>query len=94
MALTSNPIVLTAQDQSYDFPCRIQAIAWSGATTAGDECVVLKRVTNDTAWRAKTAATNTYLTTPDIHDGIPCPNGFKVTTMTASTFVVVYISEA
>lgn len=93
MALASNPVVLTAQDQSYDSPCRIAAIVWAGSTTAGDVCLLQKRVTNDTAWRAQTAATNTYLTTPSIPEGIPCPNGFKATTMTANTYVLVYLSE-
>ena len=90
MALPVNPIELTT-GQSYTSPCRITAIVWTGTTTAGDTCLVQKRVTNDTAWRAQTDTTNTYLGLAPTHYGIHCPNGFSVT-VSAGT-VLVYLRE-
>ena len=90
MALPVNPIELT-NGQSHTAACRIIAIVWTGTTTAGDTCLVQKRVTLDTAWRAQTDTTNTYLGLAPTHYGIHCPNGFSVT-VSAGT-VLVYLRE-
>lgn len=90
MALPVNPIELT-NGQSHTAGCRIISLVWTGSTTVGDTCLVQKRVTNDTAWRAQTDSENTYLGLAPTHYGIHCPNGITVT-CSAGT-VLVYLRE-
>ncbi len=90
MALPVNPIELT-NGQSFTNNCRIEAIVWTGTTTAGDTCLVQKRGDNTTAWRAQTDTTNTYLGLVPTHYGIHCPDGVTIT-CSAGT-VLIYLRE-
>lgn len=93
MALDSNPIAITQEGQSHADPCRIAAISWTGATSAGNTVIVTKRVTDEVVWQGWAAGDNTSDATPSIPDGIPCPHGFKVDTMDAGSLLVYLMEE-
>lgn len=92
MALTDNPVVLTAEDQEYTSACKVTAIIWTGTTTEADECIIKHRISGDVLWQGMTDKTSTYMGITQPH-GIPCPNGFTADTMTTDTTVLVYLKE-
>lgn len=93
MALGVNPKEFTAAGQSYAENCRIGALVWSGTTTAGDVVYVKKLSDGTTVWRSQASGANTYQGLVVGDPGIPCPDGFTITTMTAGTYLLVYFVE-
>ena len=85
------PVVMSVVGDTYVDTCRISAIIWEGATTAGDLCEIQTR-SGLRIWRGRTNDTQTYLGVGFGMYGIPAPDGFKLVTLGAGT-VAVYLLE-
>jgi hypothetical protein len=93
MNLVTNPIELTAAGQSYDDECRILAIVWEGATTAGDTVELRYQGAKlGKIWRGRANDTHTYLGLNAGPHGLHAPGGFKVQALSAGTLLV-YLRE-
>ena len=90
---TYGPVILRAAGDTFTDTCRILALVWTGATTAGDICELRDIKTGLVLWTARTPDTNTYLGINLGPKGVGAPFGFKVQTITAGTSLLVYLLE-
>ena len=84
------PVVMSVAGDVYADTCRILAILWEGATTAGDTVELVDRLTNDLLWPGRTDSTNTYLGANIGTEGIHCPNGFKLNKISSGRVVIYF----
>jgi len=70
------PVLLQVQGDSFVQPCRISAIAWEGASTAGDVCRVLCPITGIQLWKGRAVSSQTYEGMSFPNPGIHAPFGF------------------
>ena len=86
------PVILVNAGDSFIDGCVIEAILWTGKTTAGDTCVLRQRSTNVLLWEGITNVASTYagLAFPT---GTHCPFGFYLSQISAGTLKI-YIKQA
>lgn len=72
---------------------RILAVIWEGSTTSGDTVKLTARGTGSIIWPGRTDTTQTYEGANFGPEGIHCPNGFRLSQISAGT-VYVYLREA
>ena len=87
------PVSMSVAGDKYTHSARILAVIWSGATTAGDTVVLSDPYGGGVLWRGRANDTQTYLGGNFGGEGIPAPNGFTLTQISAG-IVDVYIREA
>jgi len=86
------PVVLAVAGDQFLDACRITAIIWEGATTAGDTVSLVDRLTGDLLWPGRTNDTQTYLGANIGPSGIDAPRGFLLQQISAGR-VCVYLRE-
>lgn len=87
------PVILSVAGDQFLDACRILAIVWEGATSAGDTAVLTARGTGSILWPGRAAGSHTYLDPNFGPDGLHCPNGFTLSQISAGR-VCVYLREA
>lgn len=92
MPASQAPVLLEAVGDRYAFPCRIMAIIWEGATTAGDQVEIKDLVTGELLWPGRAADTNTYVGANFSSFNVGC-QGF-IANMLDSGRVLVYLAKA
>lgn len=93
MPLADGPFVLSVAGDAYPHACRILAVIWEGATTAGDTVTLNSIATGGVLWPGRANDTNTYLGANFGPEGIPCQSGFRLSQISNGTLYV-YIREA
>ena len=84
------PVVMSIAGDVFIDRCRILAVIWEGATISGNTCSLIDRITSDLLWAGRTDADQTYLGANFSGEGIHCPNGFKLSQISAGR-VLVYL---
>lgn len=90
------PIVMSVAGDQFVDGCRLAAILWTGATTAGDTVTVHARNEQGGVgaliWKCRTDSTNTYLGINTGPQGVHLPYGFRLTQIPAGD-VLAYLRE-
>lgn len=92
MAAIHGPVLFTTQDDVYTAACRIIAVVWEGATTAGNRVELRDPVNNLLFWAARANDTHTYAGLNVGPSGIHAPHGVQATTLEAGQ-VLLYLRE-
>lgn len=87
------PYILTTAGDVITTGLRVLAIIWEGATSAGDTALILDRGSNAVLWAGRTDASNTYLGANFGPEGIPCPDGVRLSQISGGR-VFVYPRES
>jgi hypothetical protein len=92
VALVHGPVLMDTLNDVYTGNCRILAIVWEGATTAGNRVELRDPITNLLFWAGRAVDVHTYAGVNLGPSGIHAPNGFQATTLAAGQ-VLVYLRE-
>jgi hypothetical protein len=86
------PVIMAVAGDSYIEPCRIGKIIWEGATTAADTVEINWRLNGLRIWKGRASGTQTYLDVDFGIHGVPAPEGFRLTQISAGS-VAIYLAE-
>jgi hypothetical protein len=91
--MTSGPIIMDTVGDTFAEASRVLLFIWEGATSAGDTISVhAANGIGTLLWAARTPDTQTYLGANFGPSGIPAPDGFKLTQISAGRLLV-YLRE-
>ena len=86
------PVVMSVVGDTFVKAARILALIWEGSTVAGDTVEVSDPVSGALLWPCRANDTNTYAGLNVGSEGIPCPNGFKLSKISSGR-ILVYLRE-